>query len=294
MTRIALVAALFLMTASTAVTMERPPKLPPPDASETRELQGRMYTIWRPSNWKAGTAYPIVVGLHGAGGGDLNSITALGTRADGYIAVFPQNADGRRWNDGQAKNDDGVDDVAWILAIVDDVAARDGGDPARAFVTGFSNGSVLTQRLACDVGDRFLAFAPVSGLKPRDYACATTDRSPIAFFHGNADTAMPWGGGFLDGEKPVLSATESFQFWAAKNGCTSETVQVLPDQVPGDGTTVRKHVFASCGEETVQYEIVDGGHAWAGPPAPRRRGEVDSQDIDATTEILNFFREHGL
>lgn len=283
---------------STAFSMGRPPKptpTPAPGSAVSRPFEGRSYTVWRPSTWVQGKTYPIVVALHGAGGADINGVSAIGTRSsEGYIAVLPFNTQGRRWNDGQEANDDGVDDVAWILGIIADVQEKDGGDPDRAFVAGFSNGSVLTQRLACDAGDKFLAFAPVSGLKPRDYECATSDQSPIAFFHGNADTSMPWVGGSLDGDKPVLSATASFQFWAEKNGCTGETVEQLPDKVPGDGTTVKKHVFASCDEETVQYEIVNGGHVWPGPPPPRNARGGDSQDIDATTEILAFFRAHGL
>jgi polyhydroxybutyrate depolymerase len=259
----------------------------------TRSFQGRSYRVFKPRAARR-RSLPIIVMLHGKGGGDLNAQSGMGDRAgEGFIAVFPQNSEDRSWNDGQARNDDGIDDVQFILDILADVHAQDGGDLGRAFASGMSNGSVMTQRLACDVPDRFLAFAPVSGLKPADYPCRTRHRSPIAFFHGTADTAMPWEGGSLMDESPVLSATESFHFWSTKNGCQRERVVNLPDTTD-DGTTVEKHVFATCGEQTIQYEIVGGGHTWAGPPPSRPQDGLDSQDIDATTEILTFFRSHGM
>ena len=37
-------------------------------------------------------------------------------------------------------------------------------DPRRIYASGFSNGAILAQRLACEATDIFAAVAPVSGL----------------------------------------------------------------------------------------------------------------------------------
>ncbi len=82
--------------------------------------------------------------------------------AQGIAVAYPDGIGGS-WNAGgccgQAEADD-LDDVGFILALVDELVASYSIDPDRVYLTGFSNGGLLAYRLACE-SDRFAAIAPV-------------------------------------------------------------------------------------------------------------------------------------
>jgi polyhydroxybutyrate depolymerase len=40
------------------------------------------------------------------------------------------------------------------------------------------------------------------------------------------------------------------------------------------------------------YQVTDGGHAWPGGTAGRRRANAPSDAIDATTAMWEFFKAH--
>ena len=83
------------------------------------------------------------------------------------------------------------DEVAYVRRVKDDVAERFGIDPERMLMAGFSAGGMLTWNVACEAGDGFAAFVPMSGTfwkGPPDH-CPTDAR--IYHFHGTADTVVP-------------------------------------------------------------------------------------------------------
>jgi polyhydroxybutyrate depolymerase len=259
--------------------------------------------------------YPIVVALHGGGstGKRMAMITGLDQYVDrdGFIAVYPD-AGRRPWNDGRETTSGFSDDVAALRAIVQTVAQTYNGDPRRVFVTGISAGGMMVQRLACDASDLFRAYAAVVGDLPSALSgrCNPSRPVPMMLFYGTADRLMPFAGGDLPqlaGQRNgaglggrVLSAPDSVQFWVRKNGCGGESAETLPDR-KDDGTQVIVHRFAGCnsGSQVVFYEIQGGGHNWPGGPSPKRPmlqrliGNV-SQDIDATSIVLGFFKQYGL
>jgi polyhydroxybutyrate depolymerase len=199
--------------------------------------------------------------------------------------------------------------VAFLLAIIRRVADAHDGDPKRAFVMGISNGGMMVQRLACEAGGAFKAYAAVAANLPAALArgARPSQPVPIVLFSGTADQLMPFAGGELGKGRAgrgagghVISAPDTVRFWAELNGCRNESVVALPDK-ENDGTQVLLHSFEGCrpGGEVEFYEIVGGGHTWPGGTAPKhpalRRllGNV-SADIDATAIALDFFRRHGL
>jgi polyhydroxybutyrate depolymerase len=97
-----------------------------------------------------------------------------------------------------------------------------------------------------------------------------------------------------------VSASETAQFWAGVDGCRGEQSEKVPDQKSNE-TTVTVHRFMGCRSEAqvILYEIHGGGHNWPGGSVPKWPivrhivGNV-SQEIQATTIILEFFKQYGL
>ena len=46
-----------------------------------------------------------------------------------------------------------VDDVGFINALIEELEANYAIDPRRIYVTGMSNGAMMSYRLACELGD---------------------------------------------------------------------------------------------------------------------------------------------
>jgi len=103
-------------------------------------------------------------------------------------------------------------------------------------------------------------------------------------FHGTADAVIP-----------VAQGAGAAQFRAQLNGCaTTPTAYPLPDR-KDDGTSVVRNDFPGCppGTAVSFFSILGGGHNWPGSPTPASGG-VQSQEIEASEEIVDFFARHTL
>ncbi len=251
---------------------------------------------------------PLVVALHGRMGQGKNQakLTGLDAVADeaGFIVVYPDGVD-RSWADGRGTTPadlEGVDDVGFLTAVVDHFIQRFGVDRRRVYVTGMSNGAMMSYRLACEASDRFAAFAPVGALMGQVLAerCAPSRPVPLISFVGTEDSLVPFEGGEVSGKRgPVLSAVASREKWAALNGCEGgPEVAPEPDRDPEDETRVRRETHAPCreGSEVAFYVIEGGGHTWPGGWQYLGQWLIGrtSRDIDASRAAWDFFQRFQL
>ena len=315
----------------------------PSGASEqTRQVPGfanRPYDLHVPPGYVCGTPIPLVLALHGGGGNalemravtcpggvltDPGCLTAVADR-EGFAIAFANGTgyarpDVRTFNAGGGTGSytcvsgracqDGVDDDAYVDALLADVERVLSLDRARVYATGFSNGAALTHRLACTHADRFAAIASVAGGNQfsTSSTCSPTREVSVLEFHGTADPCWPYAGGVGScaegGDKIAVDAsmvgTASAPGWAMRDGCdTTPTSEALPDLV-SDGTTVTRLTYPSCasGASVVVYRIEGGGHRWPGgelttSPLGNDTGPL-TRDINASEEIWAFFRAHTL
>jgi polyhydroxybutyrate depolymerase len=242
---------------------------------------------------------PLVVVLHGGGGNgtQVEQQTGFTATADreGFVVAYPDGSGRTRlltWNAGTCcayARDQRVDDVGFIRAMLDAVEAEFPVDPARVYVTGFSNGAMMAYRLGCELTDRIAAIAPVSGALNTE-ACTPSRPLSVLHIHGNADQHVPIAGGpplrDVPGTRPWqnTSLASTMDFWARHDACPtagSETSQ-------GDVTTT---IHAPCagGTEVVQVVIDGGGHAWPGGTKGRDAADDPPPAPDANAVIWAFF-----
>jgi polyhydroxybutyrate depolymerase len=234
----------------------RPPPPPPPPEVDPLILD-RPYTLDVPPGYDGGPI-PLVLVLHGYGvtgeeqtryfGLDLIAPTRrfLIARPDGT-----KNPIGSRfWNATDACCDifgSGVDDVAYLEAIIVDASKRAAVDPKRVYVIGHSNGGFMAHRLACDRAHRVAAIVSLAGAQWSDPArCAPSSPVSVLQAHGDQDGTVLIGGGDLITTYP--SAQTTVATWAAKNGCTGSLTDSgtrdLDRAVVGEET--RQQAFGGC------------------------------------------------
>lgn len=111
-----------------------------------------------------------------------------------------------------------VDDVAYLVDLVDEIAAVTPIDRRRVYVFGHSNGSFMGYKLACTRPD---VFAAVAGLAGATFAkrsdCRPSVPISILHMHGTADETIPIDGTVL--AAPVPSAMQTVKLWAGYNTC---------------------------------------------------------------------------
>ncbi len=257
----------------------------------------RTYELFAPSDTPD---MPLVIALHGNGGTGrgmerLTRFDEIAAREQ-FVVAYPD-ALGHHWNDGRPGVGGGADDVAFIASLIDEVAATHSIDRRRVYVTGASNGAMMTYRIGCELADRVAAIAPVIGNLPAALPCAPTAPVSVLAINGIDDPLVPYAGGFVARRRgEVLSAALStLQFAArAKCGGAQPTVEE-PDVDPDDGSRTHATTF-SC-PPPVQVELLSlegAGHTWPGGPQylPARVIGATSRDFDASERIWEFFAAH--
>jgi polyhydroxybutyrate depolymerase len=267
----------------------------------------RSYLVHYPTGHDTSRPTPVVLVLHGGG---LNAVlmqhlTQFDALADreGFVTVYPNGTGSNRFflsfNTGGVlpPEDEGLpDDVAFIRAMLDDLAATTAIDSRRVFACGYSNGGMMCYRLAAELSDRIAAIGSVAGTQAIPFPLPPRP-VPVIHFHGSQDQIVLPGGPAppLPPFLTYLSLDETIAIWSAHNGCAAEPeVKSLPN-IARDATTVVRTTYAPCAAETevVLHWIVGGGHTWPGaatPPNPIT-GRT-SQDISANELLWEFFQRH--
>ena len=208
--------------------------------------------------------------------------------SEGFIAVFPQGVRGPggltywdvegRWHVGGDS-----DDVGFVSAIIDTVAADYNVDMQRVYSSGFSNGGSMSVRLACELSERIAAIVSVGGPAPDALLtmCTPRYRMPMMQIHGTQDLIVRY-----EGEPFVRSVEDGVAWWAEHNGCGLDyTERMLPDVDPSDGKTVVRRDYDGCdATAAVRLFTVDAGsHTW--PTAGCR-------DVDGAQLIWDVVRTY--
>ena len=254
----------------------------------------RSYIIYLPQSYVQGQKLPLLLSLHGltqtgAGIMEFSGFNAVADTAS-FIVVYPDGI-GNAWNVGFSGGST-ADDVGFLSTLIDTMHAQYNVDLNRIYSTGFSNGGFMSYRLACELGNRIAAIAPVSGTMTVASlaACNPSRPMPVLHIHGTSDFVVSYNGSFGN-----TSVQQVLDFWNDFNNCPGTPVIVnLPDLV-AEGSTVQRHTWAPCNEESrvELLKVINGGHTWPGSVGVTGIG-ITNRDINASSEIWNFVKYFSL
>jgi polyhydroxybutyrate depolymerase len=246
----------------------------------------REYMLYVPESLDADSPAPLVFNLHGRGSNRAEQALYGGflplADRDGWLVAHPQGItpegqSAQQWNFAQVF-DATYSDEAFILAVIEDVAAKVCVDRDRIYSSGMSSGGFMSSALACLHGDVFAAVAPVAGTFFDD-RCDSDDPVPYLTFHGEQDDVVPFEG------FGIATAAAS---WAERNGCDPDPTEVVI------GNTTARTWTCPAGGETAIYVASDGGHTWPGFPIDIPGLGFTNRDVVATELIWEFFGRHSL
>ena len=295
----------------------------------TRELavsgQGtRAYSIYVPSLVGASGARAAILSLHGGGGSAMlqastSQLNELADEQQIYLVYLEGTGIIRTFNAGSccgSAQTQGVDDVSYVAAVLQDAAGEFQIDAQRVYATGFSNGGMMSHRLACALADRIAGIAPIGGASGRFdqalnqyYSCNPARRIPVLHIHATNDRNYPYAGGYGDG----LSATNFYSIdstiadWIALNNVTdvatienvTATTTCHRYATPANAAVPSAPVVLCKSDPPDNYDAVNdivfgGGHSWpGGVRSPAAASDVPLADFAANAYMWRFFDQQN-
>ncbi len=246
-------------------------------------------------------AHPLVIVYHGAtqtaSGIELMSWFYPVAEANGLIVAFPEAA-GDYWNTPASPAGYwNVPDVPFTDAMIEDIGARLPVDRERVFATGFSNGAIFAQVVACLRSRTIAGLAIVGAGVSADVAdgCPWERPVPVAVFLGDRDPQFFWDDGIAAGVG-MLGGGGSAAWLARQNGCETEPEVIdLGSEDGSPDTSVELWRFPGCSGGAVDfYRIRGGGHTWPGSPLNLDEGFGRKTRVVHATEVMTeFFLAHS-
>lgn len=215
------------------------------------ELGDRSYHVKTPDDWDGETPLPVLLHFHGwmrTGALPVNHGRISGaTRRRGVLLLAP-NGNGRTWDFW----DDDTDDVAFAAAVIEDAAKHYPIDRSRIYVSGYSFGSAMAWRYACENGNGVAALIAVSGTLRQSEDCPQGPRE-VRHVHGLADTVMDFPMG------PGADATHPVALWREQFGC--EDGKSAGEWQAVDFLSFQRTVWTDCSDgHSVTLDVHPGGH----------------------------------
>ncbi len=259
------------------------------DTGEVRlDVDGvaRRYLRFVPEGLNGAAPVPLVIDLHGfTVDPERHAATTRWDQlaaAEGFVVATPAAlGDPVSWV--TASGTVSQSEVAFLVAVIDDLTAAVPIDPARVFVSGYSNGGGMAHRLACERADLVAAIGTVAGAYIDAAACDPAQPVPVISFHGTADLVARYDG-VSDVFPPIGDWAEG---WAERNGCAPVAART---EVSAD-TVADTWTGCDAGAEVALYTVQGGNHAWPGAEVTGVFTPTDT--IDATALMWEFFQTHS-
>jgi len=299
---------LLMLNHSTAFARKLPPQKVEPGVEDFYlpiQEHIRHFSIYTPSNHSE-KPMPAVFIFHGYGMDDrqMMQMTQFNTLAEeeGFLAVYPQGRN-KMWNSKGVPNDL-TEDVDFVDSVLNKLIQTRSMDTQHIYATGFSNGGLFVQRLACEMPGRFLAFATVSATigRPQSESCSQAIPEPLLMIHGTKDPIINWQGRihplfFKFRTSRLLSVQDTLSLWLERNSCDFKPTTNFRKSSQQKNISLEQRDFSTCStnERVIQLIIHGGGHTWPGNMTgswitPWYLGKTD-YSLNASAYIWNFFKQ---
>lgn len=214
-------------------------------------LGDRSYHVLEPDGWDGVSPLPVMLHFHGWGRqGTLivkHQRISGATRRRGVLLLAP-NGQGRTWNFWGS----GGGDVDFAARVIEDAAQRYPIDRDRIYVSGYSFGSAMAWRFACERGNGVAALFAVAGSIDQDTDCTQMPRE-VRHVHGTTDTVMrfPFG--------PEGSHYGPVRLWRRMAGCKAPSDKA--EWRPTPPLRIERTVWSTCAAPArITLDVHGGGH----------------------------------
>lgn len=257
----------------------------------------RNYSIQVPPGYAEGGPWPLIFDFHGATQNPdkqhENSLYYKYPAGNDYLVVYPAGVD-HSWQ-GAPYAAEGVNDLKFVVDLLQHLTEFYCIDPERVYASGKSNGGGFVDTLACsDQGDHFAAFAMASAALYTEMfpkPCGNKDRALLES-HGRKDHVINFNGKF-NGTKQLTPDIDTWiHTWGLRDQCDETYVRYQP------GYRVTSFSCNGTADVLQQYRINELGHCWPSSSGDNfdylHRSDCNDFSLDFTPLVLDFFANRTL
>jgi polyhydroxybutyrate depolymerase len=218
----------------------------------------------------------------------------------GTISVHPRSPD-QAWDVGTCCTNYVLgrrrDETVFARELLKEVESKLCVDSHRVYTSGFSNGGMLSQMLACKMSDLFAAAAPMaSTLTIPPGECNPSRPIPIFMINGTADPLVGYTVPSLSGG---ISVQDAFKTWASRESCTGSPQTTLQQ----GKANCQTYAQCSASGEVTLCSVEGMGHCM---PGMKKESAVNcftknlimlgmpNDDIDGIELSAEFLSRHSL
>jgi polyhydroxybutyrate depolymerase len=257
--------------------------------------------------------------LHGGGGlgigvSDIGAhpLSVFRTIADNekFLVVYPEGSldiqGNPGWNDCRSDDFSGSqgDDISFLKQLNSKLISELNISSNKMYLTGTSNGALMTYSYAFQFPETIKAIAVSSGNLPEfpESGLCTNGSNlplPILMTHGTSDPAMPANGGCVAdiggncNRGKVISQTATINYWLQRNGLQNVTPTISNfDFNTNDAGNVEKRVYNGT-KPLVYFVLNNAGHAVPSKTVftnSTPASGIQNRDIEFAEEAWSFFK----
>ena len=242
-----------------------------------RNANPRPVRTYIPKTYDPNKKYPLVINLHGFTGdwSHQNGYFPLKKYADelGFIFSVPDgemdSGGRRRWNAIDAccgSRHDLLDDSTYLREVIETARANFSVDEDRIYCMGFSNGGMMSYRMAIDHSDLIAGIVVIGGISYKDKKHAPEFPIHVLHIHGTNEENFHGTelGDLFFYYAPTPSVEVNMKNWAEFNNCNSNSIEEnaldLVDRLRGNETTVFNFHNDSNGCDVELWQVEKGVH----------------------------------
>lgn len=276
------------------------------DVNLEHEGKTRLYRVHTPPTYRSdGTKFPVLIYIHGGGGGPKSAyIDGLDRYSDklNFVLIIPRGSStkeiglGAAWNGGVWKGGKccgDSDDIGFISKVIDDVTSKLNVDKMRIYVTGISNGGLMTNRIGCELSNKVAAIATVAPAALLS-SCKPVRPLPVLNIHGTGDLCNPYDGSYPKGvcarvDYKRMSPREIVEKWVELNSCDKKPIEEKAN-------AITKNIFSCKNGVSVEFWRAENmGHTWPDGSQYLPKAIVGPVSREISTEsIWDFLTKHTL
>jgi polyhydroxybutyrate depolymerase len=155
------------------------------------------------------------------------------------------------------------DDVGFLEKLVATVATNLAVDSQRFYVSGFSNGAMMTHRIACDASHLFAAVALIGGRVEPGFECMPQNKRPLLQINGGQDLTVPHDGSVSSSGYFFADTRSVTAHWLGDEACAATSAAWSSPTI--DNENVQCSIACAASD----HEVIDciwpeGNHRWPG------------------------------
>ena len=160
------------------------------------------------------------------------------------------------------------DDIGFLKELVAEVTAELAVDADSVFVSGFSNGAMMSQRIACEASELFAAAALVGGRVEPGFECTPTRQLPLLQINGGEDDTVPYDGRVSKSGYFFASTDTVTSHWISDETCATSVENWTSGVIEGENVQCTV-VCGGSDHPSIDCVWPTGNHRWPGTPGFR-------------------------